>query len=199
MTAIVDIHAQHKVVGFIPFSESVRPPALSADGQFLFQHVDGLNGFEVADVQQRKVITTVEHSSHLGWFIPIKRLGYLTHKGFRRCHGLALRPDQEEIWSTCAENLAVHRVGDSSYRETHIITLEGKGYWLTFSPDSRYAFVALSDRNKVVVIDTMSKHVVRYLSVGDAPKRNFVVDLPNLSSNKGMQLHVQIATRFARH
>ena len=67
---IVDIHAQHKVVGFIPFSESVRPPALSADGQFLFQHVDGLNGFEVADVQQRKVITTVEHSSHLGTFQP---------------------------------------------------------------------------------------------------------------------------------
>ena len=105
---IVDIQAQHKVVGFIPFSASVRPSALSADGRFLFQHVDGLNGFEVAEVRQHKVIATVEHSSDLGWLIPIKRLGYLTPGGFKRCHGLALRPDQEEIWSTCAEKLAVH-------------------------------------------------------------------------------------------
>ena len=60
---IVDVQAQHKIVGFIPFSESVRPPALSADTAFLFQHVDGLNGFEVASVHQRKVIATVEHST----------------------------------------------------------------------------------------------------------------------------------------
>jgi DNA-binding beta-propeller fold protein YncE len=180
---IVDVRAQHKVVGFIPFSHSVRPSALSADGRFLFHHVDGLNGFEVADVTQRTVVAAVEHSTELGWFIPIKRLGYLTLGGFKRCHGLALRPDQEEVWSTCAENLAVHSAVDPTYPETHLMELEGKGYWLTFSPDSRYAFVALSNRNEVAVINAVNKQVVRYLSVGDAPKRNIVVELPELSSN----------------
>lgn len=37
---VVDIQANHEVVGFIPFAESVRPSALSGDGRFLFQHVD---------------------------------------------------------------------------------------------------------------------------------------------------------------
>lgn len=191
---IVDVQAQHRVVGFIPYSESVRPSALSADGRLLFQHVDGVNGFEVADVRQRKVIATVEHSTSLGWFLPINRLGYISLEGFKRCHGLALRPDQEEIWSTCAENLAVHNVRDPSYPETHLIELEGKGYWITFSPDSRYAFVALYNRNEVVVIDAVNKQVVRHLSVGNAPKRNIVIELPELLSRKDLQG----TPRFAR-
>ena len=60
---VVDVQAQHKLVGFISFYASVRPPALSTDGRFLFQHVDGLNGFKVANVRQRTVIATVEHST----------------------------------------------------------------------------------------------------------------------------------------
>ncbi len=174
---VVDIQAQHKVVGFIPFSDSVRPPALSADGQFLFQHIDGLNGFEVADVQQRTVIASVEHSTNLGWFMPFNRFGYITFGGLNRCHGLALRPDQKEIWSTCATHLSIHNISDPSYPQTHLLTLEGKGYWLTFSPDNQYAFIALASLNKVAVIDTATKQLVRYLSAGDAPKRNVIVEL----------------------
>jgi len=181
---IVDVQAQHTVVDFIPYSESVRPSALSADGRLLYQHVDGLNGFEVADVQQRKVIATVGHSSDLGWFLPIKRLGFITLEGIKRCHGLALRPDQEEVWSTCAENLTIHSIRDPSYPEIHLMELGGKAYWITFSPDSRYAFVALYNKDKVAVIDAKNKQIVGYFPVGNTPKRNVVVDLPELSSRK---------------
>jgi len=176
---VVDVLAGHEVIGFIPFSAAVRPPALSANGQLLFQHVDGLNGFEVADVEQRTRVARVKHSSNIGWFAPIKRLGNLTLKGFKRCHGLALRPDQAEIWSTCANNLTIHNVRDPSYPETHRIGLTGKGYWLTFSPDSRYAFVALSNRNQVAVVDTKSKDIVQHLDAGKAPKRNLVLTYPS--------------------
>jgi len=175
---VVDIKAQHKIVGFIPFSDSVRPPALSADGQFLFQHVDGLNGFEVADVQQLKVIASVEHSASLGVFMPINRFGHITLEGLKRCHGLALRPDQQEIWSICAEHLSIHNANDLSYPETHHMTLEGKGYWITFSLDNRYAFIALASQNRVAVIDTVKKQLVQYLSAGNTPKRNIVVEMP---------------------
>ena len=47
---IVDVAAGHKVVGTIPYSKSVRPPALSADEKRHFQNVDGILGFEVSDV-----------------------------------------------------------------------------------------------------------------------------------------------------
>ena len=47
--SVVDVEAGHEVVGEIAFAGSVRPSALSLDGR-LFQYVDGLNGFQVADV-----------------------------------------------------------------------------------------------------------------------------------------------------
>lgn len=182
---VVDVLAGHEIVGFIPFSESVRPPALSADGRLLFQQVDTLNGFEVADTQRHKVIATVKHSSNLGWLMPVRQLGYMTFDGFKRCHGLSIRPDQQEVWSVCAEYLAIHRLETPTFPEAALLELAGKGYWLTFSSDSRYAFVALSDQDRVAVIDTATRKVTRYLPVGSAPKRNLVLGAnlgrPNLA------------------
>ena len=54
----------------------------------------------------------------------------------------------------------------------------GRGGWLTFTPDSRYAFVALTGRNQVEVVDTETKAVVRHLNAGKALKRNLVITLP---------------------
>ena len=62
--------------------------------------------------------------------------------------------------------------------------LGGKAYWITFSPDSRYAFVALYNKNKVVIIDAENKQVVGHFPVGNTPKRNIVVELPELSSRR---------------
>ncbi|ETX06328.1 cytochrome D1 domain-containing protein [Candidatus Entotheonella palauensis] len=175
---IVDIEAGHRVVGHIPFGGSVRPPALTADQSLFFQHVDGLNGFQVADIAQRSVIATIAHSTKLGRFIPIKRLGWLTPQGFKRCHGLAIRPDQREIWSVCAEYLTIHALRPPDFPEQRALQLAGKGYWLTFTPDSRYAFVALRRRQQVAVVDTETKAVVRHLDAGQSPKRNLVITLP---------------------
>lgn len=109
--------------------------------------------------------------------MPIKRLGWLTPQGFKRCHGLAIRPDQREIWSVCAEHLTVHALRSPDFPERHTQQLDGKGYWLTFTPDSRYAFVALKNRQQVAVIDAESKAVIKHLDAGRAPKRNLVINL----------------------
>jgi DNA-binding beta-propeller fold protein YncE len=159
---VVDIRANHSVVGFIPFADSVRPPTLSADGRWLFQHVDDLNGFQAADTKTHKVVATVTHTTSLGWF--------------EHCHGLALRPDQRELWSACGKNLTVHRVEPPAFPERAIVKLPSIGYWLTFSPDGRYGFVALSRENRVAVVDTAKKQVVRLLDAGSAPKRNLVLE-----------------------
>jgi hypothetical protein len=172
---VVDIAAGHVVVGNIPFGESVRPSALSADGRWLLHQIDGLNGFVAADTGQGRVVATVRHSTTLGSLIPVKALGYLTLGGFKRCHGLGIRPDQREVWSTCAEYLAIHRLEAPDFAEAAIIELPGKGYWLTFSPDSKYGFVGLSDRSQVAVVNVESRRVERYLNVGEAPKRNLAI------------------------
>ena len=173
---IVDVEAGHEVVGEIRFAGSVRPSALSIDGR-LFQHVDGLNGFQVADVDRREVIATVEHGSPLGWFLAHPKFGWLGPSGLQRCHGLAIRPDQREIWSACGASVTVHDIAESSYPELVRVPLESKAYWLSFSPEGRWAFVALSETDEVAMIDTASRRVVAHLSAGAAPKRNLVIEL----------------------
>lgn len=166
---IVDVPAGHKVVGEIRFSNAVRPPALTADGKRFFQHVDGLLGFEVADVPSGERIARVRHE------IPEEYQAKAS-----RCHGLAIRPDQKEIWSCNVEHhlVHVHDVTKPDYPEIAQIPMIGRIYWLCFSPDSKYAYVSVRSENKVAVVDCASKKVLTHLPVGDTPKRNLVITLP---------------------
>ena len=166
---IVDVAAGHKVVGHIPFSDSVRPPALSADNKRFYQNVDGLVGFEVADIASRKVIARVAHK------IPDQYKGKAS-----RSHGLAIRPDQKEIWSCNVEHrlVHVHDLTKPDYPEISAISMIGRVYWLTFSPDSKYAYIAVRSERKVCVVDAQTKKVITHVGVGDTPKRNLVITLP---------------------
>lgn len=96
---IVNIEEGHRVVGEIKFSNSVRPSTLTKNGKLFFQHVDGLNGFEVASIRKEEILSRVEHKEKLGCIKLHNKLGWLSNKGFKRCHGLEIRPDQKEIWS----------------------------------------------------------------------------------------------------
>jgi len=171
---IVDVQNGHSVVGTIPFRDSVRPSALTRDGRLLFHQVDGLNGFQVADTRRREVIATREHRTPLDGVLLVQSLGWLGFGGFERCHGIAVRPDQAEVWSVCANTVTVH-AARSRFTELAAIPLPGKGYWITFSPDARYACVALSDINEVAVIDTATRSILRRLKAGSRPKRNLVL------------------------
>ena len=100
---------------------------------------------------------------------------------FQRCHGLAVRPGQHEVWSTCGASVTIHDITDSTYPELARVPLASKAYWLTFSPDGRWAFVALSGADQVAVVDAESRDVVAQLSTGAGPKRNLVIELDQLA------------------
>jgi YVTN family beta-propeller protein len=174
---IVDIAAGHRVSGTIAFSASVRPSALAADNGRFYQHIDGLNGFEVADIPSRRVIARVRHAKRLGWFLVSGQLGWLDLDGLHRCHGLAVRPGLREIWSVCGRSVNVHSLIGSGHPEIATVALVNDGYWLTFTPDGAQAFVALHRANKVAVVDAKSKVVAAYIEVGKGPARNLVVTL----------------------
>jgi len=166
---IVDVEAGHQVVGEIPFTNSVRPPAISRDEKRFFQHIDGLLGFEVADIQKRTVIRSVKHQ------IADEKQGVKS-----RCHGLGLRPDQQEIWSCNVEHqrVHIHETTSGEYHEVASIEMPGRIYWVSFTPDSKYAFVSVRSQQLVAVVDCKSKEIVEFLKAGRVPKRTQTIDVP---------------------
>lgn len=169
---IVDIAAGHKVIGEIPFENSVRPPAMSKDEKLFFQNIDGLVGFQVADIASRKVIKTVaEKMADDKKDLPT------------RSHGLCVSPDQKEIWSCNVEHecLHIHEMASGNYDEIACLKMPGRIYWVSFTPDSKFGFVSVRSKQQVAVIDCQTKEIVKLLNAGKEPKRTQVIDVPHSS------------------
>ena len=50
--------------------------------------------------------------------------------------------------------------------------------WLTFTPDSKFVYVANAGENSVSAVDTQTLREVARIAVGEVPKRNGTVTLP---------------------
>lgn len=166
---IVDIDGGHKVIGEIPFDNVVRPPSIDKQEKRFFQNIDGLTGFQVADIAKRKVIHTAQHT------VLDKDQAKRT-----RCHGLCVRPDQQEIWSCNVEHqrLHVHELTSGEYKEVAAIDMPGRIYWVCFTPDSKYGFVSVRSKGQVAVVDCRTKKILHLLDAGREPKRTQVIDVP---------------------
>jgi YVTN family beta-propeller protein len=160
--------ATHEVLGEIPFSDVVRPIALTKDEKRLFAEVDGLVGFEVADVAERKKIQRVQ-----------AELTAEQRKKASRSHGLGVRPDQKELWECDVEHFEVHVYDITGDKPKQIATIPigTQVYWLTFTPDGKTCYVSARGGNAVAAVDTATKKVTARLRVGKAPKRLIVVSL----------------------
>jgi YVTN family beta-propeller protein len=165
---IVDA-ATHKAIGTIPFSNVVRPIALSRDEKRLFANVDGLVGIEEADVERHEMIHRVP-----------AELADQHRKVASRSHGLAIRPDQKEIWECDVEHFEVHvyDITGAKPKQTATIPIGSRVYWLIFRPDGKLCYVSARGANAVAAVDTETKKIVARLEVGKEPKRLIVVDVP---------------------
>ena len=165
---IVDV-ASRKVIGEIPFSNSVRPIAISSDEKKFFAQVDGLVGIEMADIATRKMMHRVPAD------IPLE----LT-KITSRSHGLGIRPGDKEVWDCDVERKVVHiyDITGAKPKQTASIPIGGTVYWLTFGPDGKYCYISVRSRNEVAVIDTTTRQVVARIPAGKEPKRLLVVEVP---------------------
>jgi YVTN family beta-propeller protein len=169
---IVDV-GTHKVIGEIPFSNVVRPIALSRDEKRLFAEVDGLVGIEMADVAERKMVERVKAELTEG-----------QEKAASRSHGLGIRPDQKEIWECDVEHHDVHVYDITGARPKQIATIPigSQIYWLTFRPDGKVCYVSARGAQEVAAVDTATKTVIARMLVGKEPKRLIVVTLPEKKS-----------------
>jgi DNA-binding beta-propeller fold protein YncE len=143
-------HTVAKRIG--PFSNSIRPFTINGRQTLCFVNVNGLLGFEVGDLRTGKMLHRVEVQGYQQG--PVKRHGCPSH-------GVALSPDESELWLTDAANSSLHVFDATSMppKQLTSIRLRDQPGWITFSLDGRYAYPSTGE-----VIDAKTRQIVATLT-----------------------------------
>ncbi len=144
---------KHEVVREIgPFGNVIRPFTINGKETLCYVNVNDLLGFEIGDLRTGKVLQRVEIPGFNKG--PTKRHGCPSH-------GVALTPDEKELWLTDAFNERVHIYDNTVMppRPALNIKLRDQPGWVTFSIDGRYAYPSTGD-----VIDVKSHKIVAELT-----------------------------------
>jgi hypothetical protein len=149
---VADIR-KHAVVREIgPFGNVVRPFTVNGNESLCYVNVNELLGFEIGDLRTGKVVHRIEIAGFEKG--PVKRHGCPSH-------GIALTPDEKEIWVADAANKRLHIFDNTIMppRQKESILLRDEPGWVTFSIDGRYAYPSTGD-----VIETKTRKIVAELT-----------------------------------
>lgn len=143
-------HTVVKTIG--PFSAPIRPFTVNGRGTRVFVNVNGLPGFEVGDAGTGKMLWRVE--------FPDYKPGTLKRHGCPS-HGIALTPDEKELWVLDGANDSVHIFDATAAppKQTGVIKLRDFPGWISFSIDGRQAYSSTGE-----IIDTKTRKIVAALT-----------------------------------
>ncbi len=164
---------KHALLFEIEFPGEVRPVAISRDETRAYVAQSGFHGFLVADIPARKVIARVE--------LPSLPPG--TGKPFLNTyvHGLALSPDERELWVTSCAGAAVYVYSLRDMKLRAKIPTGKFPHWFAWQPPGEQTpqgkaagwllWVSEMDSNRVSAIDPGTRKVVASVPTGPAPRR----------------------------
>jgi hypothetical protein len=145
--------AANKVVQRVgPFSNVVRPFTVNGAQTLCFVNVNDLLGFEIGDLKTGKMLHRVEVSGVAKG--PVKRHGCPSH-------GVALTPDERELWLADGANSMVHIFDARAMPPKQVASLKVRDQpgWITFSLDGRYAFPSTGE-----IVETRTRQIVATLT-----------------------------------
>ena len=133
-----------------PFNNFVRPFTINGKETLVYVTVDSLLGFEVGDLTTGKKLAHVEVQ---GWNAgPVRRHG-------NPSHGIALTPDEKEIWLADGHNMRIHVFSAAPpYQQLTTIPLQDMPGWITFSIDGKYAYPSSGE-----VIEAKTRKIITTL------------------------------------
>jgi hypothetical protein len=134
-----------------PFANHIRPFTINGKQTRCFVNVDGLLGFETGDLKTGRKINHIEVKGYTTG--TVKRHGCPSH-------GIALTPDEKEVWLADAFNESIHifDIHHDSVQQKKSIKLSDQPGWITFSLDGKYALPSTGD-----VIDAHDKKIIARL------------------------------------
>jgi YVTN family beta-propeller protein len=92
-------------------------------------------------------------------------------------HGIGVAPDQQTLWICSRWNGTVYAYSLPDLAYLGGVKVGSHPDWITFSPDSKYAYSANGASDDVSVIDIERLVEIERIKVGSAPKRNITAIL----------------------
>jgi YVTN family beta-propeller protein len=135
----------------------------------LFLQLSDLHGFSVVDFNQRKEVARIE--------FPKEPKNGTAHSGTPN-HGIGVSPDGKILASNShiLDGVFLYSLPDlkllGHVRTGHVPD------WLTWTPDSKMVYVANAANNTVSAVDVTAMKEVAVIPVGEVPKRNGTLVLP---------------------
>jgi len=147
---IADAKKQELINKIGPFANFVRPFTINGKETLVYVTVDSLLGFEVGDLTSGKKLDHVEVK---GWDMgPVRRHG-------NPSHGIALTPDEKEIWLADGHNMRIHVFNAvKPYQQLTTIPLQDMPGWISFSIDGKYVYPSSGE-----VIDAKTRKIITML------------------------------------
>ena len=153
--------ATMKPTGTITFSDHVRVFVINHDASRVYANLNNLLGFEIADAKTKKVIKRIEAPAEMWkakWADPNQH--FYGHGA--PMHGIAMTPDESEIWIPDAINnqvLVYDNTGEWPKLDlTKSIKTEAPNGWITMGLDGKLAYMASGD-----VVDVKNHKIVGQL------------------------------------
>lgn len=160
----------------IHFEGGVRPLCFETnpDGSTkrMFVQVTNLHGFAIVDWEKRKEVGRIK----LPDVPPAER----NSDGIQGApaHGILISPDGKTLWSTSKINSHVYAYSMPDLKYLGGVRVGKVPDWLTFTPDSKFVYVANAHSNFVSVVDVAARKEIAQIKVGQVPKRNITAILP---------------------
>jgi len=175
--AIIDQKTETQVRS-IKFGNRPRPLSFSTnpDGstKWIFAGLTGLHGFVVVDFETGKELHRIQFPD-LGGQVKMQ-----VASGARGNpnHGIGVQPDNRVVWVSDRWYNFVHAYALPDLRHLGAVPVDVDPFWITFTPDSRYAYVSNAASATLSVIDTQAMQEVARIPVGLVPKRVVTAMLP---------------------
>ena len=145
--------ATHTVVQEVgPFASMIRPFTVNGAQTRAYVNVNDLLGFEIGDLTTGKVLQHVEVQGYAKG--PVKRHGCPSH-------GIALSPDEKELWLADGHNSAVHvfDLTGSTPKQIATIPVRDQPGWITWSLDGKHVWPSTGE-----IVDAKTKKIVAALT-----------------------------------
>ena len=142
----------NKVVRTVgPFDNVIRPFTVNGSNTLVFVNINGLLGFEVGDLRTGQKLYHVEVEGYKQG--PVKRHGCPSH-------GIALTPDEKELWVADCANSAIHVFDSTVMPPKQITSIKARDCvgWVSFSMDGRFAYSSTGE-----IIDVATKKIAAAL------------------------------------